>query len=103
MPEMDDIADRVSNSREIIGHAHYIDWAKSDMDGAEDAKERLPVLEGQHYSVLAYTAVLAYTDWGDYLQPTVISWNIPGAGPIDRFEDLEQSKEWREEAKAVNA
>lgn len=78
-----DTSTRVSNSVEVIGHAHNLTWANSSMEGAEEAAERLPVREGVHYDVLASTM------WGDYHQPTVVRW---ADGTTDSFTDLEESK-----------
>lgn len=91
MTESDtDTADRVSVSKRILGHAHTITWANSDMDGADTAAAKLPVQEGTHYEVLASTL------WGDYHVPTVIKWNH---GEVDDLADYQQSYCWRARAK----
>lgn len=88
----DEIADRVENSSKVIGHAHNITHANSSMEGADEARSRLPVLEGVHYEVVAYT------DWADYFVPTIVMWEN---GEMDLFADLETSLENRRESRMI--
>lgn len=81
---------RVKVSKTVIGHPHNIGHAKSNTEGAEQAREKLPVIEGTHYEVLAHTT------WADYFVPTIIKW---AHGATDNFTDREKSLENRERAK----
>lgn len=90
MSETDKTRLRVKNSKAVLGSPHDITWANSDTDGAEEAKERLPVVEGEHYTVLASTM------WGDYHVPTIVKW---AHGETDTFTNKEKSLEHREKAK----
>lgn len=84
-----EIRRRVRTSIDVIGHPHNIGMAKSNDPNAEQAREKLPVIEGEHYTVLAYTM------WSDYHTPTVIRWTH---GPTDDFSNREESLENRANA-----
>jgi len=80
---------RVQVSKEAIGHPHNIGLANSSMEGSEEAREKLPVVEGIHYEVLASSM------WADYHTPTVVRWVH---GPTDDFTDKRESMENQERA-----
>lgn len=81
--EREEVARRVSNSNEVLGHPH---------NHHPSTPTETPVTEGEHFDVLAHT------HWGDYFVPTVVSW---ANGETDRFDDLETSLENRTESKAI--
>lgn len=74
---MEKVGERVDVSRDVLGDVNYT------------SKELLPVLEGVHYKVLAYT------DWADVFIPTIIKWNF---GAVDDFDDKEKSFKNRKKA-----
>lgn len=85
----DELRRRVKNSKKAIGHPHNIGMANSDGPNAEQARSQLPVLEGTHYEVLAYSM------WADYHTPTVVKW---AHGETDDFTNRRESMENQERA-----
>lgn len=85
--------ERVRNSIDIIGHQHTIGMLHSNnKQKRKNAKEKLPVIEGEHYIVLSSTLS------GDYHQPTTIKWIN---GEVDSFTDKEKSLKNRKESKEI--
>jgi len=73
----DIIADRIEVSNEVIGHP---------------LQRTLPVEEGNHYTVLAYT------DWGDLFIPTIVKWND---GTVDNFSNITKSRANRKKSQNI--
>lgn len=71
---MSETAERVRNSRKVLGHVAH--------KRGTPMEDELPVHEGEHYTVLAHTL------WADYHVPTVVEW-VHGA--TDSFTDLQES------------
>lgn len=69
-----EVGKRIDVSYDVLGHP-------------QQAKK--PVEEGEHYEVLAYT------DWGDALVPTVVKWSH---GAVDSFTDPAKSREYQRKA-----
>lgn len=82
-PDWDEIEQRVTNSKDVLGHPH---------NSHPSVPETPPAIEGEHYEVVAFT------DWGDYLIPTIVEWEN---GETDQFTDLEQSQANREASKEL--
>lgn len=79
MPDMGEMADRVSTAREAGMHPQADPW---------------DVTEGEHYTVLAYT------DWADMFVPTIVRWE---GGQVDDFTDPEATRENKRRAKRTVA
>lgn len=79
----DETAERVSVSKQVLGHPH---------NHHESVSTTPPAVEGEHFKVHASTI------WGDYFVPTTVTWEN---GEYDRFTDLETSLENRRESKQL--
>jgi hypothetical protein len=81
------ISERIEASHAALGHPH---------NDCEEFRHKLPVTEGTHYDVLAYTI------WADYFTATVVEWHIGSCTDVtDSFSDTERSMAYQNAALAA--